>query len=246
MLERNSPKPLYQQLEDILRVFISNGEWSADHPIPSENELSKQYGLSRMTVRTVITNLVREGLLYRVQGKGTFVVPPKITTRSPAYLGIREQLEEQGYSTATKLVEFTRMAPPRKVKKILGLKDDEPVIYIRRARYVDGSPISIHTSYIPHHCCPTMKSDDLETVQLCKIMENDFGLKPSLVHESLETCPADDEQAQFLNIGKNHPLLVLDQILRTQEGEAYEYTQIVFRGDKMKLNFDYNLEETQS
>lgn len=107
MLERNSPTPLYQQLEDILRVFISNGQWSPDHPIPSENELSKAYGLSRMTVRAVITNLVREGLLYRVQGKGTFVVPPKISTRSPAYLGIREQLEEQGYSTATKLVEFS-------------------------------------------------------------------------------------------------------------------------------------------
>ena len=62
----------------------------------------------------------------------------------------------------------------------------------------------------------------------------------------METCPADDEQAQFLNIKKNHPRLVLDQILRTQEGDAYEYTQIVFRGDKMKLNFDYNLDDAQA
>lgn len=245
MLERNSPKPLYQQLEDILRASISNGEWSADHPIPSENELSKQYGLSRMTVRTVITNLVREGLLYRVQGKGTFVVQPKIVTRSPAYLGIREQLEEQGYSTVTKLVEFSRITPSNKVRQLLNLEDEEPVIYIRRARYVDGSPISIHTSYIPHHCCPTMKSDDLETVQLCKILENDFGLKPSQVHESLEAGTATDEQAQFLNVRNNHPLLLLDQILKTAAGDVYEYTQIVFRGDKMKLNFDYNLDEKQ-
>ena len=243
MLERNSPTPLYQQLEDILRVFISNGQWSPDHPIPSENELSKAYGLSRMTVRAVITNLVREGLLYRVQGKGTFVVPPKISTRSPAYLGIREQLEEQGYSTATKLVEFSRVAPPARIQKILGLEQEEKAIYIRRARYVDGSPISIHTSYIPDRLCPTMKSDDLETVQLCKILESDFGLKPSQVHESLETCPANDQQAQFLHIKKNYPLLVLDQILKTREDQVYEYTQIVFRGDKMKLNFDYHLPE---
>ena len=241
MLDRNGPMPLHQQLEEILRACIADGQWSADAPIPSENELSKEYGLSRMTVRAVITNLVRDGLLYRVQGKGTFIVPTKISTRSPAYLGIREQLEEQGYSTATKLVEFSRITPTGKIQKILGLKEEEPVIYIRRARYVDGSPISIHTSYIPDHCCPTMKSDDLETVQLCKILENDFGLKPDFVHETLEACPAREDQALFLHIKKNHPLLVLDQLLRTKEDEIYEYTQIVFRGDKMKLNFDYSL-----
>ena len=92
MLDRNNPKPLYAQFEDLLRSAIMAGEWETNHAIPSENELSRTYGLSRMTVRSVITQLVKEGLLFRVQGKGTFVAAPKITTRSPAYMGIREQL----------------------------------------------------------------------------------------------------------------------------------------------------------
>ena len=69
MLEKNSPKPLYQQLKDILVDAIDSEKWKANEKIPSENELSSIYGLSRMTVRSVLTDLVKEGLLYRVQGK---------------------------------------------------------------------------------------------------------------------------------------------------------------------------------
>ena len=69
MLEKNSPKPLYQQLKDILVDAIDSEKWKANEKIPSENELSSIYGLSRMTVRSVLTDLVKEGLLYRVQGR---------------------------------------------------------------------------------------------------------------------------------------------------------------------------------
>ena len=93
MLEKNSPKPLYQQLKDILVDAIDSEKWKANEKIPSENELSCIYGLSRMTVRSVLTDLVKEGLLYRVQGKGTFVAE-KIVTVSPSYIGIREHLEK--------------------------------------------------------------------------------------------------------------------------------------------------------
>ena len=97
MLEKNSPKPLYQQLKDILVDAIDSEKWKANEKIPSENELSSIYGLSRMTVRSVLTDLVKEGLLYRVQGKGTFVAE-KIVTVSPSYIGIREQLEKMDSS----------------------------------------------------------------------------------------------------------------------------------------------------
>ena len=104
MLEKNSPKPLYQQLKDILVDAIDSEKWKANEKIPSENELSSIYGLSRMTVRSVLTDLVKEGLLYRVQGKGTFVAE-KIVTVSPSYIGIREQLEKMGYEVETRIVE---------------------------------------------------------------------------------------------------------------------------------------------
>ena len=88
MLDRQSPKPLYVQLEELLKKQIENEDLKASLPIPSENELSKEYGLSRMTVRSVLTRLVQEGLLYRVPGKGTFVSQPKITGKPLYQMGI--------------------------------------------------------------------------------------------------------------------------------------------------------------
>jgi GntR family transcriptional regulator len=92
MLDRNSPLPLHAQLEEIIKAGIENEEWPFESVIPSENELSKMYGISRMTVRSVITRLVHEGLLYSVPGKGTFVSEPKIVSRPLSQMGIREQL----------------------------------------------------------------------------------------------------------------------------------------------------------
>ena len=104
VLQRESAVPLYAQLEQILHTRITSGEWLPGQRIPSENELNRIYGLSRMTVRGVLTKLVGDGLLVRVPGKGTYVATPKINAVSPAYRGVREQLEGLGYETSTRLV----------------------------------------------------------------------------------------------------------------------------------------------
>src|SRR5659263_513529 len=96
-LDRDSAVPLYVQFETILRDNISSGRWAPGERIPSENQLNPSYGLSRMTARGVLNTLVREGVPFRGPGKGTFVAQDKIDTVSPAYRGIREQLEMLGY-----------------------------------------------------------------------------------------------------------------------------------------------------
>src|SRR6476646_7948296 len=104
MLDRDASMPLYLQLAGLLRGRIESGEWKPGQKIPSENELNRLYGVSRMTARQVLAQLVNEDLLFRVQGKGTFVAHRKISTRSPAYMGIREQLEQLGYATTTRVL----------------------------------------------------------------------------------------------------------------------------------------------
>ena len=106
-LDRGGSTPLYMQLATVLRGQIERGEWKPDQKIPSENELNRMYGISRLTARQVLAQLVSEDLLFRVQGKGTFVAIPKIATRALAYMGIREQLERMEISTTT------RCYPPR-------------------------------------------------------------------------------------------------------------------------------------
>jgi GntR family transcriptional regulator len=240
MLERRNPKPLYAQLQDIILEKIESEYWKPHDVIPSENELSKEYGVSRMTARSVVSHFVREGLLYRVQGKGTFVAEPKITTTSLSYMGIREQLERMGYQTGTKLIKVQKISCPVHILKTLLLPKESVVFMIERLRYVKGEPLSIHTSYIPATCCNNLEGSDLEGEQLCVILDKEYGLKRGKVIETLESTLASDREADLLSVRSGYPLLLLQDIIYNTEGKPFEYTKVIFRGDKIKISFQYD------
>lgn len=239
MLERNNPIPLYAQLDEIIREKIENGEWTPHTTIPSENELSRQHGVSRMTARSVITQFVREGLLYRVQGKGTFVSEPKITTTTLSYMGIREQLERMGYQTTTRLIEASKTVGSESIARKMKLPQGSSFYVIKRIRYVENEPISIHTSYIPSQYCDNLDSKDLEGEQLCVILEKEYGLKRKRVDETLESSPANEEEARLLSVKPGYPLLMLQDMIYNAEGIEFEYTKVLFRGDKIKISLQY-------
>ena len=238
MLNRNNPEPLYAQLERILRQQIADGTWAPVTTIPSENELSRQYGVSRMTARSVVTALVRDGLLYRVQGKGTFIPERKISTQSPAYLGIREQLEAQGYRTETKLLSFEKEPASSRIASSLHIQEGEPVYVISRLRLAGQTPISIHMSYLPAALCPSLQAQDFSGErQLCHILQQDHHLVTATVEEALESVLATKRQATLLEIPPKSPLLLLSDCNKDAESTIFEYSRIWFRGDKIKLHF---------
>ncbi len=239
MLERSNPKPLYQQLTEIIREKIHIGEWKAGNPIPSENELSKMYGLSRMTVRSVITQFVSEGLLYRVPGKGTFVAEPKITAKSLSYAGIREQLEQMGYAISTRILSAEIIDATGTVAENLALERGGPVYMIKRLRYIDKDPLSLHVSYVPVAMCKDFDSGKLENEQLCVILKNDYGLSRGKVVETLESCMATTTEAKLLEIKAGHPLLLLEDIIYSGDGVPFEYSKVLFRGDKIKIKMEF-------
>lgn len=238
MLDRNNPKPLYQQLRDILIDAIDSGKWGPNEKIPSENELSTTYGLSRMTVRSVLTDLVKEGLLYRVQGIGTFVAE-KIETLSPSYIGIREQLEKMGYEVETKIIECSMEKCTDTVAKRLNIMSGEPVFKIKRVRYIKGGPISIHISYVNPDYSEKLTKEALEQEQLCVLLNQVYGLKRKRVSETLESVQASNEEAELLEVEKGYPLLLLKDVLYSESEEPYEFTKVVFRGDKIKIRLQY-------
>lgn len=241
MLERDNPRPLYQQLRDILVDAIESGKWGPNEKIPSENNLSATYGLSRMTVRAVLTDLVKEGLLYRVQGKGTYVAE-KIRTLSPSYIGIREQLEKKGYEVETKVLECGLCACSDTAARYLEVESGSSVFKIKRIRYIKGEPISLHTSYVDPAYSGDLTAELLEKEQLCVLLSQYYGLHKKQADETLEAVVAMSDEAELLDVEKGHPLLLLRDVLYADKGCPYEYTQIVFRGDKIKIHLHYGEE----
>ena len=240
VLERDSAVPLYAQLEQILSGKIASGEWQPNQRIPSENELNRMYGLSRMTVRGVLTKLVNDGVLLRVPGKGTYVAPTKINAVSPAYRGIREQLEALGYSTTTRLVSFERESASSTVRDQLGLARGEDVYVIVRVRSVQGEPISIHRSHVPALLAPGLDGHDVVSEQLCVVLENGYGLPMRHVSEHLEAVAVTGADAKQLGMHRGDPALLLHDVISDDDERPFEYSTIVFRGDRLRLAFDYS------
>lgn len=240
-LDRDGATPLYVQLSTILRDKINRGEWKPGTKIPSENELNQVYGISRMTARQVLLQLVNEGLLFRVQGKGTFVAPRKIQAQSPVYQGIREQLEELGYKTSTKLLSAQVREPDSKIAEVLRLPRGERVYVLRRLRSVDRGPISLHVSYVPERLAPGLDSTDLVGRQLCSILDTEYGLRMSQINETLESTSARGQDAKDLQVSQSTPLLLLIHEIADATGLYFEFSRILFRGDKIRLSFQYKL-----
>jgi len=236
-LRRGSPTPLYVQLDELLRNRIASGYWKPGQRIPSENELNRIYGLSRMTVRGVLNTLVGDGLLFRVPGKGTFVLEPKIETVSPAYRGVREQLEAQGISTTTRLISTQTLVAPVKVAQRLGLERGAKVHAIKRVRSARGAPVSVHHSWVPLDLAPSLDEYDPVQEQLCVILSEHFGLSMGQVDEVLESTVLSATEASVLESEEGSPALVLEDTISTSAGLAFEYSKIIFRGDKIRLHF---------
>ncbi|GHS88404.1 transcriptional regulator [Actinomycetota bacterium] len=241
VLQRDSAVPLYVQLEEILRARIAAGEWEPNQRIPSENELNKTYGLSRMTARAVLTALVNDGVLFRVPGKGTFLAPTKIDAISPAYRGVREQLEAMGYQTSTTLLSVRVELPSPRVRERLRLQPDQPVYAIHRLRSVQGRPISLHHSYVPAHLAEGLDAHDTANEQLCVVLDTHYGLAMKRVEEHLEATSASTEEAGLLRMHPGQPVLQLQDVIADATGTVFEYSSIVFRGDTIRLAFDYDL-----
>ena len=238
-MNRKSSKPLYAQLKTILKEKVENGEWRSNEMIPSENELASSYGISRMTARSVITQLVAEGILYRVQGKGTFVCEDKIEMASLSYAGIRSQLEKKGYDVETRLLEVHQIPAKGSTAQCLGVAPGTMLYEIKRIRIANRLPISYHHSFIPAAICKGLENYDLQKEQLCDIMSAHYGLRRTYSIETLESYLADEQKADILGVGYGFPLILLQDIIFDTARVAFEYSRIYFRGDKVTLRFEH-------
>lgn len=236
---RENPKPLYIQLEELIRNKIESGEWKPNTAIPSEAEMNRLYDVSRMTIRSACYQLIQDGLLYRVPGKGTFVSEAKITTETLAHAGFREQLEKMGYEIKTKLLNVTEKEASFGVAKRLQCEQGTPILEIERLRFLKGQPISLHYSRILKEKYKNIDKGELEKEQLCVLLEKNCNLKAKRISETLESVGANEKESKLFKIPLGYPLLVLEDIIYDQDDHPFEFSKVVFRGDKIKLKYEY-------
>jgi GntR family transcriptional regulator len=223
-LSMNNRVPLYIQLSDLLREKLETKEYSFGQNIPSEPELAKIYGVSRMTVRNAIETLVHEGLLLKVQGRGTFVNKPKIDTALDTIQGFGRFLKDMGVTPSAKTIYSGKRAAGFKYARIFGITETEPIFRLYRIRFGDGEPVSLEDTYIPYNLIKNIESYDFQIYSLYDIF-NTHGIKLKLDYEKLAIVKARNPEAKLLNIQPGTGLFLLEDQSIDTTGKVVEYTK---------------------
>lgn len=232
MLNEKAPVALYYQLKEILVEKIKSNAWEIDSKIPTERELCELYKVSRITVRQALEELENQGLLYRKQGKGTFVTAPKIEQRLSKFYSFSEEIRNMGYTPDTKIIEFKIVAPDDTIAKHFNEKG-LTVYCIKRLRLANNEPFAIETSFIPRDLCPDLTADEVSAQGLYNTMKTKYNLIPNQAIETFEAVIIHPEDASFLHVGKNSPGLLLERTTYANE-RIVEFCHGIIRGDRYK------------
>ena len=229
-LYRNTMKPLYKQLKDALKQNITKGKYKPNDALPGERQLMEIYGVSRMTVRQAIAELVSEGVLYRRQGSGTYVNPKTSERLFLELYGLVEELSLSGYDTTIELIESNVQPAVDRVREELQLGEHESVFFYERLIKADGIPMLFTTSQIPH--------------SISTLFDNiNINIARDVIYEHLELCgyhitdaiqrisagyPTVSE-ARYLECDPNSPVLVLHRTTYLSGGHPIIFTRAVYR-----------------
>jgi GntR family transcriptional regulator len=238
--------PLYVQLEQILKSKIMTGELFLGEQIPTEKELAETYGVSTITARQAVLNLVQEGLLLRKQGKGTYVQGGTKNVKNILTLKVRGDINDvvpEGLSLQkVKVLDINRIASPKRVASILNLDEGDEVVRIRRTRSDNGAMLSYIKNYLPLNIGEKIEKEDLLKNPMLHILRNKLGLPLKTGVQYITAVIADYEIASALSVSISSPVLYLETIIFIEAEKPVEFVQTFYRSDQFKYTLKFDLD----
>ena len=236
MIDKSSPIPVYFQLKNDLVKKIAQGLWKPGECIASERELCEIYGVSRMTIRQAIGELVQEGVLTRLKGKGTFVCEQ--TVKQQDMMSFTEMIKQTGREIKTEVINFDVIDTPDDMQDIFML---DKVYKIERRRIVDGECIAVETVFIPVDYCGHINEEMLKG-SLYKILEN-FGYSISNSTSSIVAADITDEVKEKFNTKENFPVLKMIGKTFANKNKLLFIEEALYRSDKFTLQVNISRRE---
>lgn len=232
--------PLYQQIYDDIKGAIKDGTYKVDEKIPSEAELSEEYGVSRITVRRAIEDLCADGYLTKMQGRGTFVGKPHIMRRlsqSKATRSFSEICEEAGVTPGAHLIERQIVPVRPDEQEFFGLGPDALLIYVHRVRTADGLGVCDENMFVPYDGGRDLLTLPLEDTSLFDAIEQATGHRPASNEDwNITAVKATTDQASLLGISVGDPLLRTHVSFVDDEGRPVCMGRHYFVGSRYELS----------
>ncbi|MEN6314120.1 MAG: GntR family transcriptional regulator [Clostridiaceae bacterium] len=237
-------EPFYQRVRDSIEEKIKSGFYKHGEYLPSESKLEAYYKVSRTTIRNAVQDLVDDGYLIIVRGKGTKVTSSKLSPRLPSLVSFTDIVKQQGLKPSMPYIKVQQIYPAEDIAKKLDITTDEKVYEIYRVRAVDDEPITIHHSYIPGKYIENFNVSVLKEKQsLYRMLEEDYNIIIQMSEDNISAILADTQVAKALSIEKGYPILKIEKVAYDQNNNKVEYGQTFYRGDRwsqsiiMRKNF---------
>lgn len=237
-VDRESQQKLYVQMCTIIKGKIDKGEWPAGTQIPTEDELCRTYNVSKATVRIAISELVREGYLKRIQGKGTFV-----TFTMPQHLGmamktrLTEDMLGKGVKAKKEILNKGTREPSEDIKAYLNISSD--IYYVLCKRVVEGEPAYLEESYLPVNLLPGIDEEDVCQVSIFDLIQDRAVRKIFKVVQTIEVTEIKGDAADILKVNEGSPALLLHRLLIGSDGNPIAYTRLTGSGTKYKIQNEF-------
>lgn len=237
-IDKASRTPLYLQLIDKLINKIEN-YMEEDDRLPSEREICEIYSLSRPTVRQALDALERDGYIYKVHGKGTFVAPKKFNQDLVEFYSFTEEMKKIGKIPKSEVVGFEMIAANSIISEKLRITEGDLVYKLTRIRKADNVPMLFEVSYLPYNRFKNLTKKVLEERAMYEIFKEDFNVVMTSAEEYFKPVLTNKLESHYLNIVEGSPSLKIERFT-FERNSIIEYTVSIARGDKFTYRVRLN------
>ena len=229
--------PLHARIRQVLRARILDGTYAALARMPSESELCDMFGASRITVRHALGQLQHDGLIFTLQGKGSFVARPKAYQNVSRLMGFAESMAAHGYEVLNELLSLQSLEADTRVAERLQVASGTPITEIRRLRLLNREPVSLEVTYVREALGRRLAQSDLLTRDIFAIIENDCATPLGHADLAIDATVADEELAQALRIDEGAPVMRIERLTHDTARRPIDFEYLFFRADR----FQYRL-----
>ena len=180
---------------------------SACTQFPPERELAQEIGVSRMTLRRAIDDLVATGVVRRRHGAGVFATCPKMD-QSLVASSFTEDMRARGLEPGSRILEFQVSPAGTRVCRRLNLPEGSDVITVTRLRLADGEPIALEELNVPRRLLPNLEPADLEDVSFYELLREQLSIEIARSVQTIEPTVLDAEEAEHLTVAVRSPALL--------------------------------------
>ena len=222
--------PMYFRIQQGILLQIQQGMLKPGQQLPTESDLVQQYQVSRITAKRALDELVRQGVAFRQQGRGTFVAQTRIREIS-GFGSFTEDMLSRGLVPSSQVLLFEEVQPDKEIQEKLQISPNEHAYILKRLRLANGEKVAFETTYLPCRFYPGLLLEDLAKKSLYTILSEKYQMTPTWADAEMEAASANKEEAGLLNLEIGKPVLIARRVTFSANYDVVEVATSLYRGD---------------